>query len=96
MKAKTKKQIIAEATKVETRVWYNRCYRAIITGVEAGTERRPPDDIWEGMLAAARKAEQDDQDVALEELNDRELGRLEGQMYALRWVLGDESLGMDT
>jgi hypothetical protein len=83
---KTQNEIEEQTAKLETQVWYNRCYLAILGAVIDGTEKRPPDDIRNPMIASALKAESEYPDIALEELNDRELGRIEGQLYALRWV----------
>src|ERR1700693_1047217 len=89
---KTHEQIEAEEAKLTTQVWYNRCYLAVLAGVMDGTEKRPHNDIWNAMKAHALKAETEYPDIAIQKLNERELGRIEGQLYALLCVIGNELL----
>jgi hypothetical protein len=98
LQPRSKEEIGEEEEKLCTKVWYNRCYCGIIQGVEAGIEERPPQDIWDGMMKAACEAREKYPDVQLSDpFDERELGRLEGQLYALRWCLGWEGDGlMDT
>ena len=48
------------------------------------------------MLNAALKAEEDYPELANETLESWEVARLEKQLYALRWIDGDDDPTMDT
>jgi hypothetical protein len=94
---KTQTQIGDLLAEIETRVWYHRCCQYIIQGVADGTEECHP-ETYEGMHKWMAKAENNYPGLEIEVFDnlERGLGRLEKQMYALRWVLGLEELGFDT
>ena len=104
-------QLLEAERKLETQIWYSRKWGiidAVEDGTrkrvprhvwEAGTreEQRSMivDEIWDGMIAAMKSAEEKYPDE-LGPWSDFEWGMLSGKLSALRWVLGDEWDNLDT
>lgn len=104
-------KLLQAEEKLETQIWYGRKWgiiAAVESGKqkrvpkeiwEAGTpdERRAMivDQIWDGMIAAMRSAEERYPDE-LGPWTDFEWGMLSGKLSAIRWVLGDEWDTLDT
>ena len=104
-------ELLEAEDKLTTQIWYGRKWgiiSAVESGKqkrvprevwEAGTpeERRSMmvDEIWEGMIAAMKSAEEQYPDE-LGPWTDFEWGMLSGKLSAIRWVLGDEWDMLDT
>lgn len=104
-------ELLEAEDKLTTQIWYGRKWgiiSAVESGKqkrvprevwEAGTpeERRGMmvDEIWEGMIAAMKSAEEQYPDE-LGPWTDFEWGMLSGKLSAIRWVLGDEWDMLDT
>ncbi|CAN7670965.1 PIN domain-containing protein [Aminobacter sp. LjRoot7] len=104
-------ELLEAEHKLTTQIWYGRKWGiigAVESGKEkrvprevweAGTpeERRGMivDDIWDGMIAAMKSAEEKYPDE-LGPWTDFEWGMLSGKLSAVRWVLGDEWDMLDT
>ncbi|HCI2922802.1 MULTISPECIES: PIN domain-containing protein [Pseudomonadota] len=105
-------ELLEAESKLTTQVWYNRKWNIIdrvengkeklvpkeIWDQASPEERRNlmVDTIWEGMLAAMKRAEEE---LGTEELGpwtDFEWGMINGKLSAIRWVLGDEWDMLDT
>ena len=54
------------------------------------------DTIWEGMLAAMKRTEEELGPDDLGPWSDFEWGMINGKLSAIRWVLGDEWDMLDT
>ena len=104
-------ELLLAEEKLETQIWYGRKWgiiAAVESGKQkrvpretwdAGTpeERRAMivDEIWDGMIAAMKAAEERYPDE-LGPWTDFEWGMLSGKLSAVRWVLGDEWDMLDT
>ena len=104
-------EILEALQVVENQVWYDR-HQLLRFGVENGDVRivtgvefakldgyHPKvivDEIWEGALAAAKKAEAELGREHLGPWDDFEWGMINGKLSALRWVLGAEWDMLDT
>lgn len=104
-------ELLAAESKLTTQIWYGRKWgiiNAVESGKmkrvpravwEAGTpkQRRKMivDEIWDGMTAGMRKAEEQYPEE-LGPWTDFEWGMLNGKLSAIRWMLGDEWDMLDT
>lgn len=109
--SRTLSELLEAEDKLTTQIWYGRkggIIDAVESGKqrrvprevwEAGTpkERRGMivDEIWDGMIAAMKSAEEQYPDE-LGPWTDFEWGMLSGKLSAIRWVLGDEWDMLDT
>jgi hypothetical protein len=105
-------ELLEAEDKLTQQVWYNRKWSIIARverGDEklvpreewekaTPEERRGMmvDTIWQGMLAAMRRAEEELGPDDLGPWDDFEWGMLNGKLSALRWVMGDEWDMLDT
>lgn len=109
--AKPLSALLAAESKLTTQIWYGRKWgiiNAVESGKtkkvprevwEAGSpkERRNMivDEIWDGMIAAMRSAEEQYPEE-LGPWTDFEWGMLSGKLSAIRWMLGEEWDMLDT
>ncbi|MFG0408078.1 PIN domain-containing protein [Pseudomonas sp. FYR_11] len=105
-------ELLDAENKLTTQVWYNRKWGIIarvedgedkivsreIWDAASPVERRGllVDSIWEGMIAAMKRAEEDLGEEELGPWTDFEWGMINGKLSAIRWVLGDEWDMLDT
>jgi hypothetical protein len=98
--------------KLTTQVWYNRKWNIIarvedgeekLVSKEEWDQATPEerrsllvDTIWEGMLTAMKRAEEEFGAEELGPWTDFEWGMINGKLSAIRWVLGDEWDMLDT
>lgn len=76
------------------KIWYNR-HQMLKYMIEEKTTTVEP-EIWKGALAAAKKVEKKYGIENLGPYSDFEWGMLNGNLSALRWVIGDEWDMLDT
>jgi len=98
--------------KLTQQVWYNRKWGIIARVESGAEKRVPleiwekaspeerrgmiVDTIWDGMLAAMKKTEEDLGEDQLGPWSDFEWGMINGKLSAIRWVLGEEWDMLDT
>lgn len=104
-------ELLVEEHKLTQQIWYNRKWSIIARVESGEWKRVPKeeweqaapeerrnmivDTIWDGMLAAMAKAEEEFPDE-LGPWDDFEWGMLNGKLSAIRWMLGDEWDMLDT
>lgn len=104
-------ELLEAEDKLFTQIWYGRKWGIIARVESGEEKRVPRevwdaatpeerrnmivDTIWDGMLAAMRRAEEEYPDE-LGPWTDFEWGMLSGKLSAIRWVLGDEWDMLDT
>jgi hypothetical protein len=109
---RTLSELLEAEHKLSKELWYNRHWNlriAIDRGKHKLVTREewqkvPPkrkhrmtiDSVWEGALAAARRAEEELGPDKIGPWDDFEWGMINGKLSAIRWVLGDEWDMLDT
>lgn len=104
-------ELLEAENKLTTQIWYNRKWGIIAAVESGRQKRVPKveweaakpderrglivDEIWDGMIAAMKRAEEDYPDE-LGPWSDFEWGMLSGKLSAIRWVLGDDWDMLDT
>lgn len=104
-------ELLGAEDKLETQIWYGRKWgiiAAVESGEQKRVSREAweagspearramiVDEIWDGMIAAMKSAEERYPDE-LGPWTDFEWGMLSGKLSAVRWVLGDEWDMLDT
>lgn len=104
-------ELLEAEEKLTTQIWYGRKWGIIARVESGEEKRVPRevwesatpeerrsmivDTIWEGMLAAMKRAEEQHPDE-LGPWTDFEWGMLSGKLSAIRWMLGDEWDMLDT
>jgi hypothetical protein len=105
-------ELLEAEYKLTTQVWYNRKWNIIarvedgeekLVSKEEWDQATPEerrsllvDTIWEGMLTAMKRAEEEFGAEELGPWTDFEWGMINGKLSAIRWVLGDEWDMLDT
>ncbi|WP_338615248.1 PIN domain-containing protein [Pigmentiphaga sp. CHJ604] len=105
-------ELLEAESKLTMQVWYNRKWNIIarvedgeekLVPKEVWDQATPEerrnlmvDTIWEGMLAAMKRAEEEFDTEELGPWTDFEWGMINGKLSAIRWVLGDEWDMLDT
>lgn len=104
-------ELLEAEGKLTTQIWYNRKWGIIARVESGAEKRVPRevweaaspeerrgmivDTIWDGMLAAMKRAEEKYPDE-LGPWDDFEWGMLNGKLSTIRWVLGDDWDNLDT